>query len=305
MTSVDIVLPYYNGSRFIKEQIDSIRQSDLDGIQIRLIVVNDCSKPSDTELIRTLLTTTDLYLENEKNLGVIKSVEKGLKAATAPYIMLCDHDDFWLPQKIKNSLKRLKETEKNSPALVYTDLIISGPKLELLQPSMLAYYNYQHAEANPSILFMNMVTGCTVIMNRKLVEFSLPFPVQLTMHDHWLALCAVFYGKLELLNEPTILYRQHGSNQIGAAQKNVLAKIVKLKTTAQKFNQQLTLKLKMAEALVARLNEQDKREEARQVTEIIQAFATRNIPYLLRKNVIKGNLVNKLGASVFMLFRKQ
>jgi glycosyltransferase involved in cell wall biosynthesis len=295
MTSIDIVLPYYNGSLFIAEQIESILGSNLEGIAIRLIIVNDASTTTETEFLKTLLPLNHLYLENKTNLGVIQSVEKGLSASTAPYIMLCDHDDVWLPQKIKHSLTKLQAIESGSPAMVFTDLIITGPKLEETHPSMISYYGYRPDKVFPSILFKNIVTGCTIIMNRKLIDFALPFPGNIPMHDHWLAVCAVFAGKLEHLNEPTILYRQHGKNQVGAPTDNLFSKIGKLNQTFDKFQTQLELKIKMTRSLSLRLN------NPAFLNQIVNALETKNVWFLIRKNVVRGSFIQILGAIFFFL----
>ena len=295
MTAIDIVLPYFNGSAYVSEQIESIFKNDLDGILLRLIIINDASTKTETEFLKALLPPNHLYLENETNLGVIKSVEKGLKASAAPYVMLCDHDDVWLPKKIKHSLNLLRDIEADSPAMVYTDLIISGPKLEKIHHSMLDYYGYRFDKANPSILFKNIVTGCTIIMNRKLIEFALPFPVHLPMHDHWLAVCAVFAGKLELLKESTILYRQHGKNQIGAPLDGVFSKLLKLDHVIDKFQTQVDLKTEMVRALSQRL------DDSVFLTQIVDAFEKRDVLFLIRKGVIRGSFIQVLGAFFFFL----
>ena len=41
-------------------------------------------------------------------------------------------------------------------------------------------------------------------------------PDKLVMHDHWIALVAVFFGKIVFLDEATLSYRQHGDNSCGA-----------------------------------------------------------------------------------------
>jgi glycosyltransferase involved in cell wall biosynthesis len=304
MTAIDIVLPYYNGSAFIEEQIASILNSDLEGIDLKIILVNDASTPSETAFIKQFLKPNHLYLENEVNLGVIKSVERGLKYSTAPYVMLCDHDDVWLPDKIRKSLLKLIDNEQNSIALVYSDLIVSGPKLEKIHSSMMTYSGYCEEKAYPSILYQNIVTGCTVIMNRKLVEFALPFPLEVPMHDHWLAVCAVFAGKIHLLKEPTILYRQHGKNQIGAASKTLFAKIWNMKTTIVGFQNHLRLKKHMAQALCQRLKEHDFNSESLVVKNISQALVNRDVLYLLKNKVLRGGFVRVLGNILLLTFIK-
>lgn len=302
MTSVDIILPYYNGSAFIKEQIESILNSDLDGIKISIILINDASTSEETEFVKKLLPFNHIYLENEVNVGVIKTVEKGLQASTAPYVMLCDHDDVWLPEKIKKSVQKLQETEENSIAMVYSDLVVSGPSLEKIHPSMMASSGFRSEKVYPSIIYQNIVTGCTVIMNRKLVEFSLPFPNEIPMHDHWLAVCAVFAGKLNLLKESTILYRQHGQNQIGANHETVFCKILNNKKTVEKFQNHLRLKREMANALSLRLSEHHFKDESFFIKKIAIALENRDAIYLIKNRILRGSLIRVIGNIILLTF---
>lgn len=304
MTAIDIILPYYNGSKYIKEQLESIDRNDTEGINLRLIIINDASNPDETEYLKKILPANCLYIENEKNLGVIKTVEKGLEISTAPYIMLCDQDDVWLPNKIKHSLNKLKEIEGQEPALVYTDLVIVDKDLKTIHPSMHTYYKHDHGAVYPSILFHNIVTGCTVIFNRKLLEIALPFPERVTMHDHWIAICGVFAGKIALLDEATILYRQHGNNQIGAPSSNIFSKIKYFKKLIPKFAEHTEMKHLMARSLQGRLNSQNKNEQALFAQSIANAITNRNIFFLLKTGVIRGKLLRKIALCLLLLLNK-
>ena len=65
------------------------------------------------------------------------------------------------------------------------------------------------------LLVQNFVTGCTTVINRPLLRAAVPLPL-VVMHDWWLALCAGALGQLLYLAEPTVLYRQHARNTLGA-----------------------------------------------------------------------------------------
>ena len=67
------------------------------------------------------------------------------------------------------------------------------------------------------LLLQNVPSGCTMMMNRPLVDLSKPIPDQAAMHDHWVTLTAAIFGKIIYLDEPTMLYRQHGRNYYGAS----------------------------------------------------------------------------------------
>jgi hypothetical protein len=103
------------------------------------------------------------------------------------------------------------------PLLVHTDLIVVGPKLAILSPSM-AKDRYAVSEMNGlgALLVMNNVAGCTTMVNRALYRRAWPVPAAAVMHDFWLALVAAALGRTHYIDSPTILYRQHGGNVLGA-----------------------------------------------------------------------------------------
>jgi hypothetical protein len=65
-------------------------------------------------------------------------------------------------------------------------------------------------------LVQNIICGCTVAYNRALAELVRAEPAFMIMHDWWLGLIAAAFGKIGHLDDQTVLYRQHGRNEIGA-----------------------------------------------------------------------------------------
>jgi hypothetical protein len=76
-----------------------------------------------------------------------------------------------------------------------------------------------------NVMVHNPCCGATMLVNRALLDLALPIPDNVVMHDWWLALCASAYGKLIQLQDPLLLYRQHGGNVLGA--KTLLAKLAR------------------------------------------------------------------------------
>ncbi|MGZ8998625.1 MAG: glycosyltransferase family 2 protein [Allosphingosinicella sp.] len=146
-----------------------------------------------------------------------------IEHASADYLMLCDHDDVWLPNKIALCLDHMRELEArhgpDTPFLVHTDLIVVGRDLQILSPSFFEYQGLDPARNDLHALLMsNTVTGCATMVNRALYERARPIPDEAALHDHWLALVAASTGRISCIQESTILYRQHGANSIGAIQ---------------------------------------------------------------------------------------
>ena len=305
MSRLDIILPFYNGSKFIEELLKSIQENDIGDLKIKFIIVNDASSESETKFLKSVLPTNHIYIENEKNLGVIRSVEIGLKASTSEYTMLSDQDDVWLPNKIKNSLRRLQSIEQDGPALVYTDLEIVGPNLEQKYPSMHGYYGDNHQGLNPSILLHNVVTGCTIIMNRKLLNIALPFPAELTVHDHWIASCAVYSGRISVLNEITILYRQHGNNHTGAPDKRLVVKIRNWNVLYRRALLAFTQKVRMVKFLSERMDFVGLEAQGMFLRDTYQALESNRLIYLINQKVITGTLMRIFLTSIILIVRKR
>ncbi len=139
-----------------------------------------------------------------------------LRQSAADYVMFCDQDDVWLPEKIAGTLARMTAAEaamgRDTPLLVHTDLAVVD---ESLRPLGRSFWKYVHLDvrrdtAVQRLLMQNVVTGCTTMANRALVRKASPIPPEAVMHDWWLALVAAAFGRIERVEDPTVLYRRHG-----------------------------------------------------------------------------------------------
>jgi glycosyltransferase involved in cell wall biosynthesis len=219
---VSILLSTYNSEAYLSEQIDSvINQTTKDWI---LYIRDDGSSDNTISLIEDYCRRYDniIFLKDGlANLGSKKSFINLLTQVDSSYYMFCDHDDVWLPFKIEKTLNKMLETESahpGKPVLIFTDLIIVDNNLNILNNSMWTYQktNPEHAKDFYLLSVSNPVTGCTVMINQRAKEISLPMSQKSLMHDLWIALKVSYYGNVDFISEPTVLYRQHANNVIGA-----------------------------------------------------------------------------------------
>jgi len=230
---IDIVIATYNGSKYLPSQLDSIIAQDCG--DWRILLRDDGSSDATIEILKNYSNRLQdkLVVLNDKqgNIGIIGNFAYLLASTTAPYVMLCDQDDIWNPDKISLTLQAMKEAESISsdelPILVHTDLKVVDDQLNMLNKSFWHYQNINpYLDSYNRLIVQNTVTGCTVMINQALLRLALPIPSQVIMHDWWLALVASFFGKVVVLEEQTMLYRQHGNNDTGAKEWS-LAYIVK------------------------------------------------------------------------------
>jgi hypothetical protein len=221
-SAIEVVLPTYNGAAYLEAQLGSIHAQTLR--PERVLLRDDGSSDGTQVLIGRLQQRYGAWLQvlpADGNLGCTANVNRLLEATTLPYVALADQDDLWLPEKLELSLARLQQLEaisgSTTPLLVHSDLELVDQQGGPLGASYLQRQRLDPLRKAPGdLVFTNVVTGCTALLNRALLERALPIPPQALMHDWWLALVASAFGQIELLPQLTVRYRQHAGNVLGA-----------------------------------------------------------------------------------------
>ena len=219
MKKISILISTFNGKKYIKEQLDSIFNQTYKNIEI--IVRDDGSSDNTIEILKSYNIKP---IDTKINLGAMGSFEELLKYAlqnsNSDYFMFCDQDDVWDTKKVEKTLAKMEEMEKefgNIPLLVHTDLEVVDVKLNTINSSFMEFQKIDHSRKSfNNLLMQNIITGCTVMINRKLAQKCLPISGGAIMHDWWIGLVASKFGEIGYLDEVTIKYRQHASNTIGA-----------------------------------------------------------------------------------------
>lgn len=219
MDKVCVLLATYNGERFLQEQLDSLFAQSHKSLCI--IARDDGSRDSSCEILQKNGVKN---IANGENLGVKKNfsacLDYALNEASCDYFMFCDQDDVWKKDKVEKTLALMKQMQAkypNEPILVHTDLCVVDENLCEICPS---FWRYQSLDpllhSLRRFLLQCTTTGCTMMINRPLANLARNIPQQSLMHDMWVGLVAARFGKIGILNEPTILYRQHSFNDMGA-----------------------------------------------------------------------------------------
>jgi glycosyltransferase involved in cell wall biosynthesis len=219
-----ILMSTYNGKDYLAEQLNSIIEQTCKDWQ--LLIRDDGSTDGTPEIIKSYIRQYPhkirLLSDPEGHLAASGSFFRLLKDTGADYIMFADQDDVWLPDKIEISLKKMKEMEKkhgiDTPLLVHSDLKVADTQLNVLSGS---FWRYQHLNPQTSVVFsrllmQNTVTGCTMLINDTLRRKIVTAQERIIVYDWWIALIAAAFGKIDYVNAPTVLYRQHMQNTVGA-----------------------------------------------------------------------------------------
>jgi len=221
---IDIIMATYNGEPYLNEQIESILKQSVQDFHI--YIYDDGSSDGTLDVIQAYQKRYSdkitLSLNKEPARGAAYNFIRAMTRHKEHYVMLCDQDDVWLPDKLALSLEKMREMEAlygyHMPILLHSDLIVVNRELEIIAESYrkMMRANYKRTALH-QVVSQNIVTGCTAMYNSALAELLTEIPNFLVMHDWWLLLIAGAMGRISFLQEKTVMYRQHGNNSVGAA----------------------------------------------------------------------------------------
>lgn len=225
---ITIALAAYNGEKYIGEQIASLLNQDVKE-ELQIVAADDGSSDSTFEILQEYAKKYPEKItvcHNEMPTGSAKSnFFKLLRDIDDDYVMLCDQDDVWFPEKVRLTYERMKELEvqysSDCPLLVFTDVAVVDENLKVISVSMARYQKTApYHNALNYYLVQNNIIGCTVMINRALLKYMDFEPETCIMHDWWLGLLASAFGHIGFVDRPLMGYRQHGNNQMGTRAAN-------------------------------------------------------------------------------------
>lgn len=118
----------------------------------------------------------------------------------------------------------------NIPILINTDLFIVDKNLNIISNS---FWEYSKFDVNLILqkyfCITNFVTGCTTFFNKRAKEVSFKSSYEnIIMHDYWIGLCVYANGGVIIpIKTPTIYYRQHENNVLGAGEESGRPSLIK------------------------------------------------------------------------------
>jgi glycosyltransferase involved in cell wall biosynthesis len=104
---VSVLMPVYNAEAFLQEAIDSILHQTFTDFEF--IIINDGSIDSSEMIICSYDDPRIKYIKNEKNIGLVESLNKGIALARGEYIARMDADDISLPKRLQKQVKFMDE----------------------------------------------------------------------------------------------------------------------------------------------------------------------------------------------------
>jgi len=220
-----------NGEKYLQSQLDSIAQQTRQPDE--LVVSDDASTDHTVDIIRDYSATVPfpvrLYI-NEQRMGSSRNFEQAIGLCHGSVVVLSDQDDVWVINKLA-SMESFFVRHPDTLAL-FTDAVIVDQALRPMGHHLWDTLKFSARERREvedgnmirTLLRHNVVTGATMAFRAELRPLILPVPGGV-VHDAWIALLAAVAGRVRIIFQPLILYRQHSANQIGVTKLSITERI--------------------------------------------------------------------------------
>ncbi len=214
MQTVSVVIPAHNSAAHLAETLESILSQE--SATVDLLVVDDGST-DETVLVARSFGQSVRVIE-QSNSGVCAARNRGLSEAKGEFVCFVDHDDVWLPGKLRSQLEAF---DKYSDVdVVYTDFLRwsrNSESGEFPEPSSyqdtavpngvdeeFSGWIYHHMLLDSHVLTSTALARTVVVRQTGGFDETLPFSED---WDFWLRMS--LNSKFLKLAEATTLYRQH------------------------------------------------------------------------------------------------
>jgi glycosyltransferase involved in cell wall biosynthesis len=218
LVRASIAMAVYNGEKFMRLQIDSILEQMKTDDEI-VISVDPCQDGSRKIALEYAEKDKRISVLDGPGSGVIKNFENALYSAKGEFIFLADQDDVWFKDKLERMLGALGK--EGVLAAAHDAEVVDGD-LNIISES---YYKGGFYTGILKNVIRNRYMGCCMAFRSRLIEYAMPFPENLPMHDQWLGIVAKKYGNVEFIDSPLIYYRRHEKTLTGREKAGILKRL--------------------------------------------------------------------------------
>lgn len=159
---ITVLMPIYNAEKYVRESIESILNQTFTDFDI--LAIDDGSTDNSAEIIQSFSDERVIYLKNEQNLGIVKTLNRGLDLINSPYIIRMDSDDICLPTRFEHQLSFMND---------HPEVVVCGTSTKVFKDS--GETRNQIVETSSKrirtqLLFEAAIMHPTVIMRNEVIQ---------------------------------------------------------------------------------------------------------------------------------------
>ena len=209
---ISVAMSTYNGEKYIKKQLDSIYKQDIRPDEV--IIVDDCSQDSTVRIMYKYIENKPeiawhIYV-NERNQGYIKNFFRAIEYCNGDIIILCDQDDIWSKDKVKEIVNVFE-----NPFVIsyHSEIDIIDQNDNLIKRGVIGYrkYNVQYSTYN----FLHRLNYCGMSSAFRASikkDLNMIDPDKVPTHDWVIHALASIKGGMFISNKVTTYRRYHMDN---------------------------------------------------------------------------------------------
>ena len=202
---VTVLMPVYNGERFLRDAIDSILRQTFDDFE--LLIVNDGSTDGSRELIRSYADQRMRVVEHARNRGIVASLNTGIEHARGEYLARMDADDVSLPHRLDVQVAFME---------AHPEVGVCGGWVRTIDEHEAIWQAAEwHEQIKIDLLFNSVIFHPVAMMRTRLLTRNHYDEDFLHVEDYRLWLTLVEQTQLHNLQNVLLLHRIHHGN-IGA-----------------------------------------------------------------------------------------
>lgn len=237
---ITVLMPVYNGEKYLKESIESILNQTY--CDFEFLIINDGSTDSSEAIVREYAEKDKRirYVENKTNLGLVSTLNKGLKLAKGKYVARMDADDIAYSDRFSKQIELMERR---------LEVSICGTSFQSIGARHAKHvYPQEHEAIKAGLLFGSCICHPSVLMRTDFIlenhisYIADTFPAE----DYKIWVKSARLGKLYNLPDILLKYREHDT-QISTENKH------------WQKEQTDKIRLEMLELLSAEFNENEKR----------------------------------------------
>lgn len=229
---IAILMPIFKPRyEFLYEQIASIASQKGVITKLYCVIADLQSKAIVVEIADALRIEYEIFMPTNR-LGVTDAIMFGMKtlldSQRFSYLAICDQDDIWLPNKLRNQIEFL---EMSHSKLTYSDAVVVN---DINMNEAGSMHEIERRPKDPNMYNLatgNIGTGMTFLMSHDFARLVLPYMQSEhdhILHDYQMMMVGSLLGKVKFDQRCLVRYRQHSGNHTGVwSFKKMIHKVAK------------------------------------------------------------------------------
>lgn len=238
---IAVALCTYDGARWLDAQLASVASQSL--VPYELVLRDDGSSDATLDVARRFAERARFpvrILESAGREGVAANFAAAARACTGEFVAFCDQDDVWHPDKL--ATLAAAAARAGDADVVFSDARCTDADLHPLGFTLWESLGLSRARQAALaggdadavldvLLWRNVVAGTAAMVRAERLDLVLPIG-EGWIHDGWTALLLALWGRAVPVARPTLDYRQHGANQVGAQRLTVPERATRARVAA-------------------------------------------------------------------------